>query len=248
QVLLDAARNCWITKAGTKEGRRFIQVSTDEVYGTLGSEGFFTEETPPDPRSPYSASKASADMLVKAYYHTYGLPVNITRCSNNYGPCQFPEKLIPLMINNALCHRGLPVYGDGRQVRDWLYVRDHSRAIDLVACKAKPGETYNIGGHNEKKNIEMVRTIIKTLRTMTKDDTISEELIKHVTDRPGHDRRYAIDPGKITGELGWLPETSFEEGIEVTVSWYMDNRNWLENVTSGEYRDYYRRMYGGQTP
>jgi dTDP-glucose 4,6-dehydratase len=231
-VLLDACR-----KYGIK---RYHQVSTDEVYGDLPldrTDLFFTETTPLHTSSPYSASKASADLLVLAYHRTYKLPVTISRCSNNYGPYHFPEKLIPLMIANALNNKPLPVYGKGENVRDWLYVADHCNAIDLIIRKGKVGEVYNIGGHNERKNIDVVKTILKELDK-------PESLIHYVTDRPGHDRRYAIDPTKIHNELGWLPETKFEDGIKKTVQWYLDNRAWWEHIISGEYQNYYKKMYG----
>lgn len=228
QNLLNAAKKFKIDK--------FIQISTDEVYGSLGKEGYFIEDTPLAPNSPYSASKAGADLMVRAYHKTYDLPVNITRCSNNYGPYQFPEKLIPLMISNALEDKKLPVYGDGLNVRDWLHVYDHCTAIDLVLHKGVNGEIYNIGGNNEKKNIEIVKLIIKYLK---KD----ESLIKYVKDRLGHDRRYAIDSGKIQSELGWKPKYSFEEGIKKTIKWYLNNLKWLEMVKSGEYQNYYDKMY-----
>jgi dTDP-glucose 4,6-dehydratase len=221
---------------------RFLQISTDEVYGSLGPEGHFTESTSLDPRSPYSASKAGADLLVQAYYHTYQLPVNITRCSNNYGPFQFPEKLVPLMIYNALQKKELPVYGDGLNVRDWIYVTDHCRAIDRVLHDGRPGEIYNIGSRSELTNIELVRQIINCLHERV-DPEINESLIRFVTDRKGHDRRYAIDPAKIEAELGWWPEVSFEEGIEQTIQWYLDNPEWLVRVASGEYRKYMAKMY-----
>jgi dTDP-glucose 4,6-dehydratase len=244
--LLDAARAAWEQPDGSyRYGVRFLQVSTDEVYGSLGPEGFFEETTPLAPHSPYSASKAAADLIVKAYGDTYGVPVNITRCSNNYGPFQFPEKLIPLMINNALNGVSLPVYGDGMQVRDWLYVEDHCRAIDMVARKAKPGEIYNVGGHNERTNIAIVRTIIAYLRDRAGVEA-DESLIKHVEDRKGHDRRYGINPAKIRRELGWYPETAFEEGIVKTIQWYLDNKKWVEDAVSGGYKEYYSRMYGGK--
>ncbi len=234
QVLLDAAR---------KYGNiRYHQVSTDEVYGDLPLDRpdlFFTEETPIHTSSPYSASKASADLLCMAYYRTYGLPVTISRCSNNYGPYHFPEKLIPLMIINALHKKELPVYGEGLNVRDWLYVEDHCKAIDLVLHKGRIGEVYNIGGHNEKTNIEVVKKIISILGR-------DESLIKYVTDRPGHDMRYAIDPTKITNELGWYPETSFEDGIKKTVDWYLNNKHWWESIVSGEYMNYYEKMYSNR--
>lgn len=244
--LLDAAKGSWKTGEDTyREGVRFLQVSTDEVYGSLGPEGFFTENTPLDPHSPYSASKASADLLVKAYGDTYKMPVNITRCSNNYGPYQFPEKLIPLMINNCLNKQELPVYGDGMQIRDWLYVDDHCKALDLVLHKGALGEVYNIGGHNEKPNIEIVKSIIAYVAENV-DSSIDEKLIKHITDRKGHDRRYGIDPRKIRQELGWKPETMFAEGIRKTIDWYLENRQWMEHVTSGSYQQYYRSMYAGR--
>lgn len=231
QVLLDACR---------KNNTRFHQVSTDEVYGDLPldrTDLFFTEETPIHTSSPYSASKASADLLTMAYYRTYGLPVTISRCSNNYGPYHFPEKLIPLMIANALENKPLPVYGEGKNVRDWLYVRDHCKAIDMILENGRPGEVYNIGGHNERTNLEVVRTVLRILGK-------SEELIKFVKDRPGHDMRYAIDPTKIRNELGWYPETDFDTGIEKTVEWYLNNRSWWKNIISGDYVKYYERMYG----
>lgn len=231
-VLMDACR-----KYGIK---RYHQVSTDEVYGDLPLDRpdlFFTEETPLHTSSPYSASKASADLLVLAYHRTYGLPVTISRCSNNYGPYHFPEKLIPLMIINALHDKKLPVYGTGENVRDWLYVEDHCSAIDLIIRKGRVGEVYNIGGHNEKTNLEVVKTILKELGK-------GEALITFVKDRPGHDRRYAIDPIKIHRELGWLPQTSFAEGIKKTIKWYLDNEDWWQRIISGEYQNYYTKMYG----
>ena len=228
QVLLDAAK-----KHGIK---KFLQVSTDEVYGSLGKEGYFTEESPLQANSPYSASKAGADLMVRAYGETFGLPINITRCSNNYGPYQFPEKLIPLMISNALEDKELPVYGDGKNIRDWLHVYDHCTAVDLVLHNGKLGEVYNIGGHNEKENIEIVKLILKELGK-------SESLIKFVKDRLGHDRRYAIDSTKITEELGWKPKYTFETGIIETINWYLDNQDWMEKVKSGEYQEYYEKMY-----
>ncbi|MCR5756901.1 MAG: dTDP-glucose 4,6-dehydratase [Selenomonas sp.] len=230
-VLLDACRKYGI--------QRYHQVSTDEVYGDLPLDRpdlFFTESTPLHTSSPYSSSKAGADLLVQAYHRTYKLPTTISRCSNNYGPFHFPEKLIPLMIINALADKKLPVYGDGLNVRDWLYVEDHCAAIDLIVRKGKVGEVYNIGGHNERANIDVVKTILKQLG---KD----EALIEYVGDRKGHDRRYAIDPTKIHEELGWLPATKFEDGIKATVQWYLDNRQWWENIISGDYQDYYERMY-----
>jgi dTDP-glucose 4,6-dehydratase len=236
-TLLNAAMGAWKDDMGSK---RFVQISTDEVYGSLGDTGYFTEETPLDAHSPYSASKAGADLLVKSYFDTYKMPVLITRCSNNYGPCQFPEKIIPLMINNALQGKPLPVYGNGLNVRDWLYVADHAKAIDMVTQKGRPGEVYNIGGHNERTNIGLVKTIIQTLRRLLPESDprrgrISEGLITYVQDRKGHDFRYAIDPGKISGELGWRPETPFDEGIVLAAQWYLDNPQWLANVTSGAY-------------
>ena len=242
QVLLDAAKKYWKINPDDKyckeykDGVKFLQVSTDEVYGALGETGLFVETMPLMPNSPYSASKASADMIVRAYNETFGLPMNITRCSNNYGPYQFPEKLIPLMINNCLKEKDLPVYGDGMQVRDWLHVSDHCSAIDTVLHKGNDGEVYNIGGNNEKANIEIVKLLIKTLEK-------SEDLIKYVKDRPGHDRRYAIDNTKITTELGWEPAYTFEQGIQETIQWYLDNSKWIENVISGDYANYYDEMY-----
>lgn len=227
--LLRCAMDSWFD-GSWKPGKKYLQVSTDEVYGALGPEGFFTETTPLSPHSPYSASKASADLFVLAFRDTYGMPVNITRCSNNYGPNQYPEKLIPLMIRNAMQHKPLPVYGDGLQVRDWLYVDDHCRAIDLVASKGRAGEIYNVGGHNERTNLEIVRTILRQLHDRLGDDEINDGLIRHVEDRPGHDRRYAIDPAKIRQELGWMPETSFETGIQKTIDWYLSNPDWLESA------------------
>ncbi|RAO99017.1 dTDP-glucose 4,6-dehydratase [Petrotoga sp. 9PW.55.5.1] len=226
-----------------RKKQKFLHISTDEVYGALGPTGCFTEETPLDPHSPYSASKASSDLIVKAYHDTYGLNTNITRCSNNYGPYQFPEKLIPLMIHNALNHKELPVYGDGKQIRDWLYVEDHCKAIDLVFEKGKSGEVYNVGGHNEKENIEIVKLIINYLQEKTKDKEINESLIKHVKDRLGHDRRYAIDPTKIKEELGWEPETIFEQGIKQTIDWYLENQEWMKKVITGEYMEFYEKNY-----
>jgi dTDP-glucose 4,6-dehydratase len=234
QALLDTAKDYWKINPGDKysrdfkKGVKYIQISTDEVYGTLGNEGLFTEETALAPNSPYSASKASADMIVRAYHETYGLPINITRCSNNYGPYQFPEKLIPLMINNALRNQSLPVYGDGKQIRDWLHVEDHCRAIDTVLHKGQVGEVYNIGGNNEKENIEIVRLILQTLG---KDET----LITYVKDRLGHDKRYAIDNKKITSKLGWEPIYTFEQGIEETIKWYLNNLEWYGNITTRNY-------------
>lgn len=243
--LLQRAKEAWYD-AGQKTwkaGKKYVQVSTDEVYGALGPEGFFTETTPINPHSPYSSSKASADHFVKAFYDTYGMPINITRCSNNYGQFQFPEKLIPLMINNAKNHKQLPVYGDGMQIRDWLFVEDHCKAIDMVAAGGKTGEVYNIGGHNERPNIFIVKTIIAQLSEHLNDPEINEGLIKHVEDRLGHDRRYGIDPSKIKADLGWYPETTFEVGIVKTIDWYLENEAWMSRVTSGEYQKYYEEMY-----
>lgn len=234
QVLLDACRKYGV--------QRYHQVSTDEVYGDLPLDRpdlFFTEQTPLHTSSPYSASKASADLLCNAYQRTYGMPITISRCSNNYGPYQFPEKLIPLMIANALADKPLPVYGEGLNVRDWLYVEDHCAAIDLILERGKVGQVYNIGGHNEMRNIDIVKLICKALGK-------PESLITHVTDRKGHDMRYAIDPAFIHEELGWLPETKFEEGIQKTIQWYLDNRAWWESIVSGEYQSYYERMYGNR--
>lgn len=242
--LLDAAKASWQEGASYRDGVKFLQVSTDEVYGSLGPTGYFTEETPVSPRSPYAASKASADLFVKAYADTYDLPTNITRCSNNYGPFQFPEKLIPLIIHNACNQKTLPIYGDGLQVRDWLYVEDHCRAIDLVLQGGTPGEVYNIGGHNEWQNIEIVKEIIRLVAEKV-DADVNENLIRHVQDRKGHDRRYAIDPTKIQRDLGWQPQVMFEQGIARTVDWYLEQKEWLQNVTSGAYQDYYAKMYQG---
>ncbi len=243
--LLQRAKEAWYD-AGQKtwkSGKKYVQVSTDEVYGALGPEGFFTETTPINPHSPYSSSKASADHFVKAFYDTYGMPINITRCSNNYGQFQFPEKLIPLMINNAKNHKQLPVYGDGMQIRDWLFVEDHCKAIDMVATGGKTGEVYNIGGHNERPNIFIVKTIIAQLSERLQDPEINEGLIKHVEDRLGHDRRYGIEPTKIKADLGWYPETTFEVGIVKTIDWYLENEEWMSRITSGEYQKYYEEMY-----
>ncbi len=243
RVLLDEAKRRWAIDPDNKysreyrKGVKYLQVSTDEVYGALGKTGMFTETTPLSPNSPYSASKASADMFVRAYHETFGLPVNITRCSNNYGPYQFPEKLIPLMLNNCLKGKALPVYGDGLQIRDWLHVSDHCRAIDCVLHKGEEGEVYNVGGNNEKANIEIVKLIIEAVGA-------SEDLITYVKDRPGHDRRYAIDNTKITTKLGWAPLYTFEQGIKETVKWYLDNQSWVQSVLSGDYTKYYEKMYG----
>ncbi|MBR6572155.1 MAG: dTDP-glucose 4,6-dehydratase [Clostridia bacterium] len=244
--MLQCAKEAWTVGDDTyKKGVKYLQVSTDEVYGTLGAEGYFMEMTPLDPHSPYSSSKASADLFVQAFSDTYKFPVNITRCSNNYGPYQFPEKLIPLIMNNTLKHKDLPVYGDGMQIRDWLYVEDHCKAIDMVIRDGVLGEVYNVGGHNERTNIFIVKTIIQYIKENV-DSTVSEHLIKHVTDRKGHDRRYGIDPQKIKEALGWYPETSFEVGIRKTLKWYLDNMDWVENVTSGAYQNYYEKMYSGK--
>ncbi|OOC63682.1 dTDP-glucose 4,6-dehydratase [Paenibacillus ihbetae] len=231
QVLLDAAKRYGVTK--------FVQVSTDEVYGSLGETGLFSETTPLAPNSPYSASKAGGDLLVRAYHETFGLPVNITRCSNNYGPYQFPEKLIPLMISRALHDESLPIYGDGLNIRDWLYVEDHCSAIDLVIRQGRIGEVYNIGGNNERTNIHIVQTILKELGK-------PESLIRYVEDRPGHDRRYGIDPTKITEELGWKPKHNFETGIKETIQWYLNNKEWWTRIQSGAYRDYMAKQYSGR--
>lgn len=242
QTLLDAAKRHWKLapedkySRDYKSGVRYLQVSTDEVYGALGKTGLFTETTSLSPNSPYSASKAGADMVVRAYHETYGLPVNITRCSNNYGPYQFPEKLIPLMIHNAQQDKPLPVYGDGFQIRDWLHVKDHCAAIATVLEKGQIGEVYNIGGSNEKANIEIVKLILKELGK-------PESLISYVKDRPGHDRRYAIDNTKITTRLGWSPAYTFGEGIRGTIRWYLEHQDWVESVTSGNYQNYYEKMY-----
>lgn len=273
QNLLDAARRAWVTgkdAAGYptwKAGKRFHQVSTDEVYGSLGADGFFTEDTPLCPHSPYSASKTSADMITMAYHDTYHMPVTITRCSNNYGPYHFPEKLIPLIINNILEGKNLPVYGKGDNVRDWLYVEDHCKAIDLVVREGKEGEVYNVGGHNEMTNIDIVRLTIKTVHDMMQADKslrnilkkqvadnngdimidwINENLITFVTDRLGHDQRYAIDPTKIKNDLGWYPETRFADGIVKTIRWNLENQSWVGEVTSGDYQKYYEQMYNNR--
>ena len=242
QTLLDVAKRFWKLAPDDKyardyrDGVKYLQVSTDEVYGALGKTGMFEETTPLSPNSPYSASKASADMVVRAYHETFGMPVNITRCSNNYGPYQFPEKLIPLMINNCKTGKPLPVYGDGMQIRDWLHVSDHCAAIDTVLHKGADGEVYNIGGNNEKANIEIVRLIIKTLGK-------SEDLIQYVKDRPGHGRRYAICNTKITTQRGWAPAYTFEQGIAETIEWYLQNEAWMNKITSGDYMNYYEKMY-----
>ncbi|MBQ7634663.1 MAG: dTDP-glucose 4,6-dehydratase [Bacteroidaceae bacterium] len=268
QTLLEAAKAAWQTGKGAdgfptyRDGVRYHQVSTDEVYGSLGKEGYFTENTPLDPHSPYSASKASADHFVAAYRDTYHLPVSITRCSNNYGPYHFPEKLIPLILGNILKAKPLPVYGKGENIRDWLYVEDHCKAIDMVVRNGKPGNIYNVGGHNERQNIVIVRTILTLvreemeqnpeLRTLLPADKredlswIGEGLITYVTDRLGHDLRYGIDPQKIKDDLGWYPETDFETGIRKTVHWYLTHREWVEAVSGDDYQQYYERMYAGR--
>ena len=273
QNLLDAARRAWVTGRDSqgypawKPGKRFHQVATDEVYGSLGAEGYFTEETPLCPHSPYSASKTSADLFVMAYRDTYHMPVSITRCSNNYGPYHFPEKLIPLIINNILEGKPLPVYGEGLNVRDWLYVEDHCKAIDLVVRQGREGEIYNVGGHNEMRNIDIVKLIISTIHDMMAEDKqlrkvlrkqvigddgeisidwINDSLITHVADRLGHDQRYAIDPTKIKNELGWYPETRFADGIVKTIRWNLENQAWIKDVTSGDYQKYYEQMYGNR--
>ncbi len=239
--LLNAARQIW---KETAEGKRFYHVSTDEVYGSLGADGCFTETTPYDPRSPYSASKASSDHLVRAYHHTFQLPAVISNCSNNYGPNQFPEKLIPLVINNIRHKKTLPVYGKGENIRDWLYVEDHVKAIDLIFHKGKTGETYNIGGNNERRNIDIVKTLCRIMdQRLGRAAGESEQLITYVKDRAGHDFRYAIDATKLRDQLGWQPEVKFDEGFEKTVDWYLQNQNWLDNVTSGNYKNYYDSMY-----
>jgi dTDP-glucose 4,6-dehydratase len=242
--LLQAAKAYW---NGNFINKLFYHVSTDEVYGSLGEEGFFTETTKYDPHSPYSASKASSDHFVRAFHDTYGLPVVISNCSNNYGSYQFPEKLIPLFINNIVNNKQLPVYGKGENVRDWLFVNDHAKAIDVIFHKGKLGETYNIGGFNEWKNIDLIKVMIKTVdRLLGREEGASENLITYVTDRAGHDLRYAIDSSKLKDELGWQPSLQFEEGIEKTVAWYLDNKEWLENITSGDYKDYYKKYYNNK--
>ncbi|MBF0946536.1 MAG: dTDP-glucose 4,6-dehydratase [Atopobium sp.] len=248
-ALLSVAESFWNDGQGSYGDHRYLQVSTDEVYGSLpldDPEAFFRETTPLSPHSPYSASKASADMFVKAWHDTYGFPAVITRCSNNYGPYQFPEKLIPLMIENCLEHKSLPVYGDGLNVRDWLYVDDHCKAIAMVLEGGRLGEVYNVGGHNERNNLYIVKRIISEVARITGDTQITEDLISYVTDRKGHDRRYGIAPDKIKEELGWYPETPFEEGIVTTINWYLENREWVKNVVSGDYQDYYKKMYEGR--
>jgi len=239
--LLNGCRNSW----SSFEGRRFYHISTDEVYGSLGDEGLFTEETPYDPKSPYSASKASSDHLVRAYQNTYGLPVVISNCSNNYGPNQFPEKLIPLVINNLRYNKPIPVYGKGENIRDWLYVEDHAVAIDKIFHQGRNGETYNIGGNNEWKNIDLIRLLCKIMdKKLNNAPGTGESQITFVKDRAGHDLRYAIDSSKISRKLGWEPSLTFETGLEKTVDWYLENLDWLKNVTSGAYVSYYEKMYG----
>jgi dTDP-glucose 4,6-dehydratase len=241
--ILQAAKEAWSGDMGNKI---FYHISTDEVYGSLGDEGFFTEETAYDPRSPYSASKASSDHIVRAFYHTYKLPVKISNCSNNYGPFHFPEKLIPLCIHNIINNKPLPIYGKGENVRDWLYVEDHARAIDVVFHNGKIGETYNIGGHNEWTNIDLVKELCRQMdEKLGNEKGTSEKLITYVTDRAGHDLRYAIDATKLKNELGWTPSLQFEEGISKTIDWYLANSEWLNHVTSGDYREYYEKMYEG---
>jgi dTDP-glucose 4,6-dehydratase len=239
--LLQAAKSYW---KNNFENKLFYHVSTDEVYGSLGAEGFFTETTAYDPHSPYSASKASSDHFVRAFHDTYGFPIVISNCSNNYGSYQFPEKLIPLFINNIVNNKPLPVYGKGENVRDWLFVDDHARAIDVIFHNGELGETYNIGGFNEWKNIDLVKVMIKTVDTLLgRKEGSSEKLITYVTDRAGHDLRYAIDSTKLKNELGWEPSLQFEEGIKKTVQWYLDNKEWMDRVTSGDYQEYYKKMY-----
>lgn len=251
-VMLNCAKTAWELPDGTyKPDKKFLHVSTDEVYGSLEEDGgYFYETTPYAPHSPYSASKAASDMLVKSYMDTYKFPANITNCSNNYGPYQFPEKFIPLIINNALNGKKLPVYGDGKNVRDWLYVRDHAKAIDMVQEKGRLFETYNVGGHNEKQNIEILHIILDTLREALSDDDprkahVNDDLITYVADRKGHDRRYAIAPDKIRAEIGWEPETMFKDGIKRTIEWYFEHEDWMKNATSGDYQKYYSQAYGG---
>ena len=239
--LLQAAKEAW---TGNMEDKIFYHISTDEVYGSLGEEGFFTEQTAYDPRSPYSASKASSDHIVRAFYHTYKLPVKISNCSNNYGPFHFPEKLIPLCIHNIINNKPLPIYGKGENVRDWLYVEDHARAIDVIFHTGKIGETYNIGGHNEWTNINLVKELCRQMdEKLGRENGTSEKLITYVTDRAGHDLRYAIDATKLKEELGWMPSLQFEEGISKTIDWYLNNSEWLNHVTSGDYQKYYNEQY-----
>ena len=241
-TVLNGAKEAWEKDGKWKDGVKFVHISTDEVYGSLGDTGYFTENTNLDPHSPYSASKASADLLVKSYYDTYKMPVNITRCSNNYGPFQFPEKLIPLIINNCIEKKELPIYGDGLNIRDWIYVEDHVRAIDMVINSGIIGEIYNIGGRNERTNIDIVKSIIDYLNKNV-DYTIDESLIKFIEDRKGHDRRYGIDPTKINEELGWYPKMDFYVGMKKTIQWYLSNQDWINNIKLGEYKKYYNKMY-----
>jgi len=239
--LLNAARHTW---ADNFDGKCFYHVSTDEVYGSLGETGFFLEDTSYDPRSPYSASKASSDHLVRAYYHTYGLPIIVSNCSNNYGPNQFPEKLLPLFINNIKHNKPLPVYGDGKYTRDWLWVLDHATAIDVIYHKGKNGDTYNIGGHNEWKNIDIIHLLCDTMdELLERPEGASRELITYVKDRAGHDRRYAIDATKLKDELGWVPSLQMEEGLRETAKWYLANSDWMDRITSGDYQKYYKEQY-----
>lgn len=240
-ILLNSAKNAW---KGDMEGKKFYHISTDEVYGSLGKEGFFTESTSYDPRSPYSAAKASSDHFVRAYYHTYGLPVVVSNCSNNYGANHFPEKLIPLAINNIKKKQPIPIYGKGENVRDWLWVNDHARAIDVIFHKGKVGETYNIGGHNEWTNIDLIKELCSIMdKKLGREAGESAKLITYVKDRAGHDLRYAIDSSKLQRELGWIPSLQFEEGLEKTVDWYLENEEWLENIINGEYQNYYKKQY-----
>lgn len=241
--LLNCTKNAWYTEEnGWTDGVKYLQVSTDEVYGSLGDTGFFMETTPLDPHSPYSASKTGADCMVKAYGDTFKMPINITRCSNNYGPYQFPEKLIPLLINNCLKHKDLPIYGDGLNVRDWLFVEDHCKAIDMVLRDGVVGEVYNVGGHNERTNLQIIKKVISYINENV-DKEVTEKLMTYVEDRKGHDKRYGIAPDKIKADLGWYPETTFEVGIEKTIKWYLDNKEWMENVTTGDYQKYIANMY-----
>ncbi|MFZ7101344.1 MAG: dTDP-glucose 4,6-dehydratase [Peptococcaceae bacterium] len=249
QVLLDISKKYWIRGGDFKAGKKFLQVSTDEVYGSLEDAGYFIESTPLDPHSPYSASKSGGDLLVKAYYDTYKLPVVITRCSNNYGPYQFPEKLIPLVINSCLAGKPIPLYGDGKNIRDWLYVEDHCTALDIVLQKGREGQVYNIGGNHERQNIEVIKFIIQCLQKLLvpedqRKSRLNEDLITYVKDRKGHDRRYAIDGSKIKEELGWYPGITYEKGMEKTIQWYLENEIWLEKILNGEYIKYYKEMYG----
>jgi dTDP-glucose 4,6-dehydratase len=242
--LLNAALNSW---KESRDGKKFYHISTDEVFGSLGNDGMFTEKTAYDPKSPYSASKASSDHMVRAYGHTYGIPVVISNCSNNYGPNQFPEKLIPLAINNIKNSKPIPVYGKGENIRDWLYVEDHALAIELIFHKGKTGETYNIGGNNEWKNIDLIKLLCKIMdKKLGRPEGTSEKLITYVKDRPGHDLRYAIDPSKLQHELGWAPIPEFAAGLEKTVDWYLSNSKWLERIISGDYAKYYEKMYSGR--